>query len=481
MSLRINHNISAIKGHRYLQSHSNETSENMQRLSSGLKINTAADAPAALVISETMRAKTSGLSQAVENSENAVSLVQTAEAALGEMNRTLNNMRQLAVHASNVGVNDDHMMEADQAEFSNSIISLDRVSNNTQFGSKNLLDGSRGANGVATGRYLQFVDAGSETLSSPAHGYEVKVEQSATQSAITGKQALSQSIIDAGETLTVTEGGKTMQMKTLAGESAEAVFNRLRLELKKADLAVEVTQDESDKFHLSHKDFGSKASFTVASSTAGILSRNADGVEEVQNGKDIQGRINNEEAAGEGQVLTGKHGNPNTEELSVRYTGTSPQKNEGNIVGSVTVLQNSLKFQLGSEAGQTESLSVRSMRSNNLGTGVNNSSKFKSLKEVDLTSFQGAQDAIVLLDKAIEETSSTRANLGAFQKNTLESNIQTLRVAYENMTASESVIRDADIAHEMAEFTKNQILTQATTSMLAQANQQSRSVLSLIG
>ena len=112
---------------------------------------------------------------------------------------------------------------------------------------------------------------------------------------------------------------------------------------------------------------------------------------------------------------------------------------------------------------------------------VENKSGFDSLEDLDVTNFQGAQDAIKLVDKAIEEVSANRAKMGSFQKNTLESNLNNLRVASENLTSAESVIRDSDMAAEMADFTRNQIMNQSATAMLAQANQRPQSVLSLLG
>jgi len=104
---------------------------------------------------------------------------------------------------------------------------------------------------------------------------------------------------------------------------------------------------------------------------------------------------------------------------------------------------------------------------------------FSSLSKIDVTTVQGAQDAQSIIDAAINEISTTRGTLGSFQKNTLESNLRNLRIAAQNLTASESQIRDTDMAEEMSEFTKNQILVQAGTAMLAQANQLGQVVLSL--
>jgi flagellin len=116
-----------------------------------------------------------------------------------------------------------------------------------------------------------------------------------------------------------------------------------------------------------------------------------------------------------------------------------------------------------------------------LGRGILNDSGFKSLRDVDLRTAQGATDTQKLVDKSIDELNSTRAQLGAFQKNTLESNLRQLRINVEELTAAESVIRDADMAQEVTEFTRNSIMVQSATAMLAQANQVPKTVLALLG
>ena len=137
-------------------------------------------------------------------------MVQTAEGALQEVNRLLVDIRQLAVHASNEGVNDERMLAADQAEIKNAMATIDRIAATSQFGTKRLLDGSRGANGVATGEGLQFVNAAPDTRTSPVSGYGVKISQIATKSSYTGTAPLTNEIINAGETITIREGGKTV-------------------------------------------------------------------------------------------------------------------------------------------------------------------------------------------------------------------------------------------------------------------------------
>ncbi|MEA1979630.1 MAG: hypothetical protein U9N54_01465, partial [candidate division Zixibacteria bacterium] len=143
MSLRINHNLAAMNAHRNLVNTSDALSKSMQKLSSGFRINQGSDDPAGLVISEQFRAQIVGLNQAVENSEGSISMIQTAEGALTEINNLLVSMRELAIHAANEGFNDADQLAADQAEITNAIKTIDRIAANTQFGTKKLLDGTK--------------------------------------------------------------------------------------------------------------------------------------------------------------------------------------------------------------------------------------------------------------------------------------------------------------------------------------------------
>jgi flagellin len=146
-------------------------------------------------------------------------------------------------------------------------------------------------------------------------------------------------------------------------------------------------------------------------------------------------------------------------------------------LGSLT---KSLAFQIGAEKGQMVSVNLPNVATNRLALGVENISGFKSLADLDVTTGQGAQDAMSVIDKAVEEIAVARGDLGAFQKNTLESNLTSLRIHTENLVAAESTIRDADMAIELAAFTRNQIMTQSATAQLAQANAMPKSVMALL-
>ena len=477
MSLRINHNIAAINAHRNLVKNDAKLGNALEHLSSGMKINRASDGPATLVISEQMRAQVAGLKQAVMNSETAVALVQTTEASLTELNRLLISMRQLAVHAANEGVNDDVMLEADQAELMNALGSIDRISQAAQFGTKQLLDGSLGINGMASGKDLTFIEAGTKCVGSPQSGYAVEVTQEATQATLTSKTGLTQEAIDQGEIINIMEGEKNVRYVTKMGSSLDQIRNELNNALDKENMKLDVYFDAQGKLTVTHEEYGSKHSFNVISSTAGFLSDRADIPTTVQNGIDVQGTIGREVAHGDGQFLTGGIGT-NVEGVKVRFSGVADEMFPE--VGRVALDSNALTFQIGGNRNQITKLAIPSVASDKLAMNLSNESGFRNLSELDLRSFQGAQDAMLLIDDAIDQITSVRADLGAMQKNTLESNIASLRVAKENLTNSESVLRDTDMAEEMSDFTKYQIMSQAATAMLAQANQAPNNVLSLL-
>ncbi|MEE2600026.1 MAG: flagellin, partial [SAR324 cluster bacterium] len=153
--------------------------------------------------------------------------------------------------------------------------------------------------------------------------------------------------------------------------------------------------------------------------------------------------------------------------------------NDNKIIESKKTIDG-LRFHVGPDIGHTATVSIRNMSSNQLGLNTPNKSNFMSLADIDVTSELGSNDALRLIDKAITEVATVRGELGAFQTNTLESNLTSLQVAAENMTSAESTLRDTDMAQELATFTRNQIMSQSATAQLAQANSVPQNVLRLL-
>jgi flagellin len=477
-ALVINHNTQAINTHRNLLNVDRDLKASLEHLSSGLKVVRAADGPATLMISEQMRAQVASVVQAIRNSETSVSMVQTTESALDEMNKLLVGIRQLSIHAANEGANDKNMLEADQFEIKNSLESIDRIAQFAQFGTRKILDGSNGVSGLAAGKGLTFIKASTRTRTSPDAGYEVRVSQVATKAEMTGQQALTKEIIDKGVTLSLQEGGRVASYTTKAGEDVSAVVRNLQTSIDLAGLKLNINATEDGRIHIQHQEYGADAKFVVVSSVGGVLSEMEGVPLAVSNGKDIAGTINNQLTYGKGRILTSATGKE-ADGLQVLFDGDQPQDAQA-AVGRINVVQNSLVFQVGPNVGQRVRIALNALSSRTLGTNVPNESKFENLSNVDVRSAQGAQDTMRLVDRAIDDLNVVRGNLGAIQKNALESNLRSLHVAQEELTSAESVIRDADMAEEISEFTRNEVILQSATAMLGQANQVPRNILSLL-
>lgn len=582
MALRVNSNIAALNALRHLQKTERELGKNLERLSSGRKLNHAADGPASLVISEQMKTQISGLGQAIRNSESSISMVQTTEGALNEVSNMLINLRQLAIHAANEGTNDEKMLQADQNEVENILSTLKNIARHTQFGTRTLLDGSNSATGVAVGNGLEFVSASEGAKSTPSNGFKVDITQVATRSMTVGMRRLSLEDVSSSDpnhsiSFVINEGGRTVSIdlknnndlrqtieklissakrngtpeaklrteraiQQLIAHEMQRVTDEARMDLdiyiyrpsdnlgpflenfdtlNDALKEISRTPGEINEFItgmdevivLRHRQFGSDPGFTVSSTLANYFGPNTKAHEAVfaLSGRDVEGTIGGlpevsagGAAMGRGQFLTGAPG-AEAEGVTLKYGETTDdviyeifnrtdnkftgllkreQNNEflvgADVDGYVHVSQNSLVFQIGPNQGQLRRFSVDSINPEQLSNRVENDSKFRSLAEIDVLDADAAQDSLLLIDQAIDDVSTMRGNLGSFQKNALEANLHSLRVSKENLTASESLLADTDMAQEMSSLVKNQILLSAGTAMLAQANQVPQSVLQLL-
>ncbi len=723
MALSINHNMAAMNAHRNLMNTNEELNKSMQRLSSGFRINQGSDDPAGLVISEQFRAQIAGLNRAIGNSEGSISMVQTAEGAITEINNLLISMRELAIHAANEGFNDADQLAADQAEIANAITTIDRIAANTQFGTKKLLDGSKENIATVTSAGTSGLDINASFLSSGAHS--ITATQTADPSATLNTDSLGLSlanndgdpvnlseavhnvdVIQASDTAARTTdsinltdafgnnlelaaagtvamvssstiatatannagtysivlnyqengesptGDQTIDVDVVLGDTTATIAAKAQTQINlNSALAgnVTVTGTATGELRFKSSNLGAQYSIQAKASSndagdtlfsvsaandrgasANVLNMtvntatNSNATSAVTIGAatysdmatlttaihtglatafaDVQGDTTvddvTSEAFGTNQIkfqtmdqgssyslkinelnsdtsnarnvlglstydsiansgvdaLVSFNNFTNTiDDVKFGSTGEVTLKNKadadpsqgtilmttatadqggvqiGNLLlnakaakfdvrldggpstsvtaGVDTVVFNadrsesmnisygltsqggtetinntdqSLVFQIGANVGQTVKIGLRNMSSSALGTSLAaNGNSFRSLADIDVTSVQGAQDAQSIIDAAINEVSTTRGTLGSFQKNTLESNLRNLRISAQNLTAAEAQIRDTDIAAEMSNFTKYQILSQAGTAMLAQANQVPQSILSL--
>ena len=532
--MKIRQNPSSLNTLRHASNHFNNVKGDIERLSSGVKINRGTDGPATLIASERLRGHIVGLQQVYNNASSTVSMLQTAEGALNEVSDLLIKIKQLTVHAQNEAINSFDMLASDQQEIENLLSSIDRISKNTEFGGKRLLDGSMGVNVTTIGNYLQFVSAEATASASPEQGWKVDIQQVATRAKKTASIAININNIRNGLKIVLNEGGKNLTLNTKDGQLGknieqliknadqdpllfpqteissqirELVVSALVQAVEESGLDLHIAETPDNKLFVRHNKFGGSPSFSVTSSVAGILSDEANIAQMSENGKNIEGTINDEITLGEGQMLTTLEG-MEAEGLTILYdreigfinipilneagervgTDLIEEKNE-DIVGSpnnpkiegyVHVSQMSKEFQVGLDKKSNPTFSFANVRTNLMGNGIYNKSGFLSLADIDVTSLQGAQDASIIVNKVIDEISVQRGKLGSFQKNTLESNLNSLKVAEENITQAESTLRDSDMAAEMSELTKDQMMLQASTAMIAQANQVPETVLGLI-
>lgn len=467
MSLRINLNSAALQSSRMLRSNDDMVTRSIERLSSGYKINRASDSPAGLAISEALRAQIGGLKQAISNTQDAVNMVKTAEGALTEVHSLLRSMRDLAVHALNTGAVDSTQLAADQSQINSAIDALNRISTNTAFGGRKLLDGTAGVAaqvtaGAANGRFV------SGTTATAAGTYQITINTAATQRTAVGGDAYT------GATGTVTINNVSVAL--LAADDAATAVAKMNAVTDQTGV---VASQAAGVITLTSVEYGSAAAIDLSYGGGVSAATLFDGAPTVTAGVDVVasftgGTVNAASITGSGRSWSGP-ANSDLAGASFVLNGAAASTLD------VTVTQGSLEFQVGSEVGQTASVAVNGTASNKLGvaaTGLETSAA--SIADIDVTSTAGARDAVRLIDSAINQVSTLRADLGAAQKNVFESAINSLSVAVENIAASESAIRDTDVASEIAEFTKNQILMQSSISMLAQANQAPQALLSLL-
>ena len=486
--MRIQHNIAALNSYRNLTNNNSAVSKNLEKLSSGYRINRAGDDAAGLAISEKMRAQITGLNTAQKNAQDGVSLVQTAEGALTEVHSMLNRMVELADQSAN-GTYDNAVDRANlQKEITSLKDEIDRIAKSTNFNGINLLDGS-----LSTAK----IDLSAATVN--GQGGTI------TQVAATGEK----SVITAGtgtgtneETLTVEyldAEGKSHKVDVKYTNSATA--NTLASNL---ETALKANSELSSVFEIkangANVELTSKVTGTDGAKVIGVTSTDAgkvtkgtgtagtdakvtlDGMDTIKagdsitlNGKTYKFVDNVSDAVDDGEIAVqiGAGGEADTianlqkalegSGISVALQGT---KAEFSAIADGAALT----LQIGDTSADFNQMEVSVSDMHVAALGI---------ADVDISTQAGAKAAVDKIKAAINSVSSTRGDLGAIQ-NRLEHTINNLSVTAENMTAAESRIRDVDMANEMMAYTKNNILVQSSQAMLAQANQIPQGVLQLL-
>lgn len=474
MSFRINTNISAMGALRNLNSTNIEANRSITRLSTGLRINSGADDPAGLIISETFRAQIAGIDQAVRNNQDAMNFAKTAEGALNEIGTLLKDARALAVAGANSATLSESQVQANQSQLNSIAESISRIAQQTQFGGKKLIDGSAGvvASSISAANvsYINFGGTFNGQAITADSLVTVNVTTDAERATLTGSRTF------AAATTTMTAGSFSLNGKTFTTASSDTISDVVAKINESSEVTgVTASWTAGAGVVLTSKAYGANAEVNLNDASGVLLSAagatSDAGVNAVASVSVTVG--------GSAATVTFDQGSG----LNLRdaYGNTITMTENGNLLAAATSVGQlnvgTTQFQIGANAGQTAGLSLGNFASSQLGSGVVSG---LNLSNLDITSGTAATQAMQVIDKAIEEVSGARGSIGNFMRNTLESQVRNLGVAKENLAASESAIRDADVAEEMTKFTKLQILQQSGLAMLAQANSAPQSVLSLL-
>lgn len=509
--MRIQHNIAAQNSYRQLGGNNNALGKNLEKLSSGYKINRAGDDAAGLAISEKMRSQITGLKKAQDNANDGISLVQTAEGALTEVHSMLNRMVELADQSAN-GTFDN---ETDRANLQKEVSSLkneiNRISEGTNFNGIKLLDGSMGGSG-STG--VTFVKGGTAGNLGAAI-FDKDDKASAIDISVTGLNKDDTVKVSTGSNESVSKTYNSTQSTALGKDVYDYVVTLKEGKTYTKDDLDSLTKDSGVKLSISSdsmKVSGSGATDpSDAESTADVARQAVANNGKWQFTSTVAGARTStisftQDTEAKGVTVEKNTGNVSisldftnksyTEDqinkmlsdagATIKLTSGDVAKGtgipgsamafggsaEGDVKGTGAMgLSSSLDLQIGDTSDSFNKVSVR----------VNSTdTKTLGISDVDISTQDGAKAAIAKINSAINSVSGTRGDLGAVQ-NRLEHTINNLGVTEENMTSAESRIRDTDMAKEMMQYTKNNILVQASQAMLAQANQLPQGVLKLLG
>ena len=478
----VQHNLTAMNSNRMLGLTTAAQAKSTEKLSSGYKINRAADDAAGLAISEKMRKQIRGLTQASANAQDGISAVQTAEGALTEVHDMLQRMNELAVKAAN-GTNSESDRTAIQSEIDQLVTEIDRVSETTKFNETYLLKGDKSLAKEYTYSYKNF------NADQPAQAtFNTDVATQLTASFTAGTIDSQELQDDLNELLIAL---RDQGIKIGASSDGTDISYEMELTGSAADkFTVVADTNNANQFKIQNK--GGATLATIEVDEGNITAATPDSASAMIVATDITAAQADEAIA----KYYDKDGNEISANALNKYFSTDSQGNVSRIegapalydaVGNVVTTPNpaniaslqdltaalSLTLHVGADATSNNQITLNLDTMSAKGLGVN------GLK-VDGTDDSNALSAIETIKEAIQKVSSQRSDLGAVQ-NRLEHTINNLDNVVENTTSAESQIRDTDMATEMVQYSNQNILSQAGQAMLAQANQSNQGVLSLLG
>ncbi len=499
----INTNAYSLNAQRNLNTSQSSLATSLQRLSSGLRINSARDDAAGLAISDRLTSQIRGLNQAVRNANDGISLAQVAEGALQESTNILQRMRELSIQSAN-GSNSDSDRQALQAEVSQLQAELTRIADTTAFGGRKLFDGTFGQAqfqvGAEANQTIAF--ALKDTDATQIGVYRADLDSATANSGLGRAIAAAANTAGANSvaagTLDITgEGSATVNVA--AASSAREVASLVNAESSTTGVTADartvaqlgnVTTAGNLSFTLTADSGSTTNSVTISATVTSTsdLTALANAINAESGSTGIQATIDNSGAsisliseAGDDILIEGfvNSGGGNMTVTSRNYDNTT----SGDAIlltGDGAAASTDSTRVIGEvQLSSTNAFSVTASDASLNDVTTAETGSLASAADVDISTVAGSQSAIGIIDGALNQIDSLRADLGAVQ-NRLASTISNLQNVAENVSSARSQIRDADFAKETAELTRNQILQQAGIAMLSQANAQPQNVLSLL-
>jgi flagellin len=466
---RINTNVSSLIAQRVLRKNNNSLNKSLERLSTGLKINKGADNPAGLIASENLRAEKVGIATAISNAERASNIIGTAEGGLSEISNLLTELQGLVGEAANTGGLSQEEIDANQLQVDSILSTVNRIAQSTSFQGTKLLNG----NYDYTTSGVSATNLGNVRINSARlpDGAAANVVVAVTQSAQTATIGYTGGTLGATSATTIQIAGNK-GTETIAFAGGTTVAQMITAINAVKDATGVSAAASGANLRIDSREYGSSqyVSLTKLQGTAFAPTANQDF------GRDASVKINGAAAQADGLRVTYRSSNLDVE-LDVKSA-----INVTNGTTSFYVTGGGANFALGSRVteGDKASIGIAAVSAGSLG---NSTLGFLSSLASGATNNLGSSnltDAQDIVSKAIQQVSQLRGRLGAFQKFTVGSTINSLGVAYENASAAESAIRDTDFAEETASLTRAQILSQAATTVLAQANATPQNALALL-
>ncbi|HEA16019.1 MAG TPA: flagellin [Pseudoalteromonas prydzensis] len=490
MMISVNTNVSSLNAQRNLSQSGSDLATSMERLSSGMRINSAKDDAAGLQISNRLTSQVNGLAVAQRNANDGISMAQTAEGAMSESTNILQRMRELALQSAN-GSNSDTDRDALQKEVTALKTELTRISETTSFGGQQLLDGSFGSKSFQVGSNAnETINVSLKSIGASDIGSFNKTLAGAVGTALGLGRASAAAADDAASANGVAVDATaplTINGEVLGAIAAGAGANSIASSINELSGKTGVTADARSQAEISLSAAGSVTFDLNGEQISASISDTSDLT-------DLASAINEEttntgvtaEVTDAGLVLTDETGADirisdfaSTADLNVKGIAQDGTKQTTAIVlTGATAGTDSTTIGGSIKLSSNNNFNVVTATDDNF--GLDGVSTLGKVSDLDITTQDGSQSALDVIDGALAQIDSQRADLGAVQ-NRFDFTISNLSNISENVSASRSRIQDTDFATETAQMTKNQILQQAGTSILSQANQLPQTALSLLG